>query len=51
MVIKDRNRDTTWYSITDNEWPALQAAFEGWLAVDNFRDGQQVRTLESFRKR
>ena len=51
MVIKDRNRDTTWYSITDNEWLALQAAFESWLAVDNFRDGQQVRTLESFRER
>lgn len=49
MVVKGQNRDTSWYSITDEEWPALQRAFEGWLAVDNFRDGQQIRSLEDFR--
>ncbi|MDB5983228.1 MAG: acetyltransferase [Pseudomonas sp.] len=49
MVVKGQNRDTSWYSITDEEWPALQRAFEGWLAVDNFRDGQQVRSLEDLR--
>jgi len=49
MVAKGQNRDTSWYSITDEEWPALQRAFEGWLAEDNFRNGQQLRSLEDFR--
>ncbi|RMQ48047.1 Acetyltransferase [Pseudomonas cichorii] len=49
MVVKGVNRDTAWYSILDSEWPALQKAFESWLAVDNFRDGQQLKTLEAFR--
>ncbi|MBX8513534.1 GNAT family N-acetyltransferase [Pseudomonas cichorii] len=49
MVTKDVNRDTAWYSIIDNEWPELQKAFEAWLAVDNFKDGQQVKGLEAFR--
>jgi RimJ/RimL family protein N-acetyltransferase len=49
MVVKGQNRDTTWYSITDQEWPALQIAFEGWLAPENFRDGQQIKSLEDFR--
>ncbi|GFM77861.1 N-acetyltransferase [Pseudomonas cichorii] len=49
MVTKDVNRDTAWYSIIDNEWPELQKAFEAWLAVDNFKDGQQVKALEAFR--
>ncbi len=36
LVYKGRNRDTAWYSITDTEWPAIRAAFEQWLAPDNF---------------
>jgi RimJ/RimL family protein N-acetyltransferase len=36
LVYKGRNRDTAWYSVTDDEWPAVQAAFEQWLAADNF---------------
>ncbi|GFM67310.1 GNAT family N-acetyltransferase [Pseudomonas cichorii] len=49
MVVKGVNRDTAWYSILDSEWPELQKAFESWLAVDNFKDGQQVKGLEAFR--
>lgn len=49
MVVKGINRDTSWYSITDSEWPALQHAFESWLAIENFHDGQQLKSLESFR--
>lgn len=49
MVVKGVNRDTAWYSILDNEWSALQKAFEAWLAVDNFKDGQQIKGLEAFR--
>jgi RimJ/RimL family protein N-acetyltransferase len=36
VVYKGRNRDTTWFSIIDNEWPALRGAYEAWLAPENF---------------
>jgi RimJ/RimL family protein N-acetyltransferase len=36
QVVKGQNRDTAWYSIIDSEWPARQAAFERWLAPENF---------------
>ncbi|MDA8067435.1 MAG: GNAT family protein [Actinomycetota bacterium] len=35
-VVKGRNRDTAWFAITVQRWPALRAAFERWLAPDNF---------------
>jgi RimJ/RimL family protein N-acetyltransferase len=45
-IIKGRNRDTAWFSMLDSEWPAIRAAFEVWLAPDNFdADGAQRRTL------
>ena len=46
MIYKARNRDTAWYSIIDSEWPARKAAFESWLAPDNFTaDGRQKQSL------
>jgi RimJ/RimL family protein N-acetyltransferase len=47
-VVKGRNRDTAWYSIIDAEWPALRAAFEQWLAPENFdaEGRQRVRLSE-----
>ncbi len=49
-VIKRRNRDTAWYSITDAEWPARRAAFEAWLSLSNFDgSGRQRRTLAEIR--
>ena len=46
QVVKGRNRDTAWFSITDDEWPAIRRAFEAWLSPDNFdRDGLQKRSL------
>ena len=39
MVVKGRNRDTAWFALLDREWPAVRAAFERWLAPENF-DGQ-----------
>jgi RimJ/RimL family protein N-acetyltransferase len=46
QVVKGRNRDTAWYAITDVEWPAVRAAFERWLAAENFDpDGHQLRSL------
>lgn len=45
-IIKGHNRDTAWFSIVDDEWPALRAAFETWLAAENFAaDGTQRRSL------
>ena len=50
LVVKDRNRDTAWFSILDGEWPAIRAAFEAWLAPDNFdADGRQRRSLAATR--
>jgi RimJ/RimL family protein N-acetyltransferase len=43
-VIKGRNRDTAWFSITDREWPGLKAAFERWLDPGNF-DAAGVQLL------
>lgn len=50
VVYKARNRDTAWFSIIDTEWPVLRAAFNQWLAADNFdAQGQQRQSLDSFR--
>jgi RimJ/RimL family protein N-acetyltransferase len=46
MVIKGRNRDTAWYAITDDQWPAIGAGFTAWLAEENFdARGRQRRAL------
>lgn len=45
-VIKGRNRDTAWFAAVDGEWPALQAAYDTWLAPDNFdAEGRQRTSL------
>ena len=36
MVVKGRNRDTAWFAMLDREWPGICAAFERWLAPENF---------------
>ncbi len=51
LIYKGRNRDTVWYSITDQEWPALKAAFETWLASSNFnKQGVQIKSLGEIQK-
>ena len=35
-IYKHRNRDTAWYAITDQDWPALKAGYERWLDPANF---------------
>ena len=45
-VHKGHNRDTAWFSILDSEWPVIKAAFEHWLAPDNFdAEGRQRMRL------
>ena len=46
MIIKGRSRDTAWFAMLEAEWPARRAAFEGWLAPENFdADGRQRMKL------
>ncbi len=45
-IVKGRNRDTAWFAVVDKDWPALQSAFETWLAPANFdAGGRQLRRL------
>jgi RimJ/RimL family protein N-acetyltransferase len=48
-VAKGLNRDTATFSITDQDWPTIKAAFETWLAPGNFDSHglqhQSLRTL------
>ena len=46
MIVKGRNRDTAWFAMLDGEWPARKAAYERWLAPDNFDvEGRQKLRL------
>ena len=50
MIVRGRNRDTAWYSMLDEEWPAAKAAFEHWLAPANFDGaGAQRQGLAALR--
>ena len=50
LVIKDRNRDTAWYSIIDSEWAPIANGYERWLEPGNFDgNGQQIQGLEALR--
>jgi RimJ/RimL family protein N-acetyltransferase len=48
MVVKGRNRDSAWYAITAEDWPGIRAAFESWLAPENFdAEGRQQTPLQA----
>jgi RimJ/RimL family protein N-acetyltransferase len=48
QVVKGRSRDTAWFAITDDRWPAIRRGFEAWLASENFdAAGRQRRSLTS----
>ena len=47
MVVKGRSRDTAWFSMIDDEWPAARAAFDAWFAADP----AERRSLASLRTR
>ena len=47
VVYKGRNRDTSWYSMLDSEWPVVKHMFETWLDPTNFdNDGRQLKSLQ-----
>ncbi len=48
MIVKGKNRDTAWFSITEEDWPRLRTNFETWLSPGNFdENGQQKLSLSS----
>ncbi|MCH9673038.1 MAG: GNAT family N-acetyltransferase, partial [Gammaproteobacteria bacterium] len=48
VIIRGRTRDTSWFSIIDDDWPALKAAYQQWLDPGNFDgDGQQKTRLSA----
>jgi RimJ/RimL family protein N-acetyltransferase len=48
MIIKGRSRDTAWFAMLAADWPARKAAFERWLAPENFNaDGSQRQRLRA----
>jgi len=44
MIVKGRSRDSAWFAMIDTDWPARKAAFERWLAPDNFDAAGRQRT-------
>jgi len=51
-VVKGRNRDTAWFAVIDQEWPALRNAFQRWLHPTNFDErGQQRVRLSALTNR
>jgi RimJ/RimL family protein N-acetyltransferase len=48
MIVKERSRDTAWFSMIDAEWPKRKEAFERWLQPSNFDgDGRQKTSLSA----
>ena len=48
VIVRGRTRDTAWFAMIDEEWPALKAAYERWLAPENFdaKGRQKTRLSE-----
>ena len=50
MIVKGRRRDTSWFSVIEEEWDIVKVALEEWLRDENFEDGKQKRKLEEIRE-
>lgn len=44
MVVKGRNRDTDWFSVTAEEWPKVRESHERWLDPANFDEHGRQRS-------
>lgn len=50
VIYKNRSRDTSWFSMLQEEWPFHKEAATKWLASENFDDeGVQVKRLGEFK--
>lgn len=47
MIVKGRNRDTAWYAMTDDEWPAVKQRLVEWLYETPREAGRPVRPLSA----
>lgn len=48
VIYKGRSRDTAWFAMLDDDWPRLKAAYDTWLAEDNFDgEGRQKQSLSA----
>lgn len=48
MWVKGASRDTAWFAMIDKDWPQLRAAYERWLAPENFdAAGRQRARLDT----
>lgn len=47
MIQKGRSRDTSWYAMTDKEWPLRNARLERWLSPENFDESGRQRVALS----
>jgi RimJ/RimL family protein N-acetyltransferase len=46
MIVKGRNRDSAWFAMTDDDWPAVRRGLQAWLAPANMDElGRQRRSL------
>ena len=46
QVVRGCNRDTAWYALIEEDWPAVRTAFRSWLEPENFDgSGAQRRRL------
>ncbi len=43
VIVKGRTRDTTWFSIIDEEWPAIAEGYRQWLDPANFDENGKQR--------
>lgn len=51
MIVKGRFRDSAYYAMTDDDWPAVKRGFEAWLDESNFdENGRQRRGLKECRE-
>jgi RimJ/RimL family protein N-acetyltransferase len=51
MISKGRSRDSAWFAMIDTDWPARKAAFERWLAPENFdAAGRQRSSLRELNR-
>ena len=50
MIVKGRNRDTAWFSMTVDDWAAARAALEEWLyRIPRGASGRPTRSLADLR--
>jgi RimJ/RimL family protein N-acetyltransferase len=50
LIVKGRLRETDWYSIVDQEWPACRDAMLAWLDPSNFGpDGTALKGMAELR--